>query len=121
MAKKKNNKKYILLGIGLVAAGAGYLIAKHFKSSVAGIGAVDNILTLKDRADFERFKRSVSGWIYTAIGPLPYRLDDLTNKGGNYTIYLPYKDRHAYSKSELRRLMRAEVDLDQLTVIYVKN
>lgn len=123
MAKKKtsNKTKYTLLGIGLVAVGAGYFIAKHFKSSVAGIGAVDNILTLKDRADFERFKKSVSGWIYTAIGPLPYRLDDLTNKGGNYTIYLPYKDRHAYSKSELRRLMRAEVDLDQLTVIYVKH
>lgn len=42
MAKKKMSKKtkYTLLGIGLVAAGAGYLIAKHIKNSVAGIGAV---------------------------------------------------------------------------------
>lgn len=43
MAKKKMSKKtkYTLLGIGLVAVGAGYFIAKHFKSSVAGIGAVE--------------------------------------------------------------------------------
>lgn len=44
MAKKKMSKKtkYTLLGIGLVAVGAGYFIAKALKkeSNLAGIGAL---------------------------------------------------------------------------------
>lgn len=53
MAKKKMSKKtkYTLLGIGLVAVGAGYFIAKHFKNNVSGIGA----LTKKQRKQLDEF------------------------------------------------------------------
>lgn len=67
MAKKKMSKKtkYTLLGIGLVAVGAGYFIAKHLKSNVSGIGAVRYSFPMRYRGAVISYKPIIKAAPYT--------------------------------------------------------
>ena len=51
--------------------------------------------------------------------PIPYRMDDLTEKGANYTILVPKKWKEFFSKKNLRQELRNEVDADEITIEYV--
>lgn len=106
----------------LVGAGLVFFIQKFFEKhpvSVAGIGNI-NILTLTSPEDIAFFKSTISGILYTKHGVLPYKLDDFTDRGGNYTIYVPYKDKDIYNKTQLKRMLKYDVDVDQLQITYVK-
>ena len=106
----------------LIGAGLVFFVQKFLERhpvSIAGIGNI-NILTLTSPEDMAFFKSTISGILYTENGVLPYKLDDFTNQGGNYTIYVPYKDKDKYTKTQLRRMLRHEVDVDKVTITYVK-
>lgn len=49
----------------------------------------------------------------------PYRIDDLTDKGANYTVFCPLKWKSAFSPAKLHKLLREEVDADKITVEYI--
>ena len=49
----------------------------------------------------------------------PYRLDDLTEKGANYTVFCPLRWKSAFSQAKLRKLLKEDVDADYIKVEYV--
>ena len=51
--------------------------------------------------------------------PIPYRMDDLTERGANYTIFIPLKWKNIFSKESLSRELRNEVDADKISIEYV--
>ena len=51
--------------------------------------------------------------------PIPYRMDDLTENGANYTILVPKKWKWFFSKENLMQELRNEVDADKITIEYI--
>ena len=49
----------------------------------------------------------------------PYRLDDLTEKGANYTIFCPFRWKSAFPPAKLHKLLREDVDADVIKVEYI--
>ena len=49
----------------------------------------------------------------------PYRLDGLSEKGGDYTIFCPLRWKSAFSPAKLHKLLREDVDADRITVEYI--
>lgn len=97
MAKKKMSKKtkYTLLGIGLVAVGAGYFIAKHFKSSVAGIGAV----TRKTK----RSRKPAKQKYFFEINTVDFRDGTLVPLWDPHDLYRDWNKAQKYLNDELKK------------------
>lgn len=49
----------------------------------------------------------------------PYRLDDLTEKGANYTVFCPLRWKSVFPPAKLHRLLRGDVDADVIKVEYI--
>ena len=65
----------------------------------------------------KKFKLETTGFV-SSYG-FPYRLDDLTEKGANYTIFCPLRWKSAFSPAKLNKLLREDVDADRITVEYI--
>ena len=49
----------------------------------------------------------------------PYRLDNLTEKGANYTVFCPLRWKSIFLPARLRKLLREDVDADVIKVEYI--
>lgn len=67
--------------------------------------------------ELKQFKLETIGFV-SSYG-FPYRLDDLTDKGANYTVFCPLRWKSAFSPVKLRKLLKEDVDADRITVEYV--
>ena len=79
-------------------------------------------ININNKSEVEAFKREVTCYMQISdTNILPYRLDDLTNKGGNYTIIVPleWKDEPICAPAILRGMLRNEVDADKITIEYI--
>ena len=73
-------------------------------------------INVRNPNELERFKKEISG--FTSYG-FPYKLDDLTDKGGNYTIFCPLRWKQSFSPAKLRKLLKEDVDADYIKVEYI--
>ena len=67
--------------------------------------------------ELKKFKMETTGFV-SSYG-FPYRLDDLTEKGANYTVFCPLRWKPAFSPAKLHRLLREDVDADEIRVEYI--
>lgn len=74
-------------------------------------------INLNNSQELEKFKKEISGFM--ADYGFPYRLDDFTEKGGNYTIFCPVRWKNAFSPAKLHKILRNEVDADKIKVEYI--
>lgn len=74
-------------------------------------------INISNPDELKKFRREISG--FTSSYGFPYKLDDLTNKGGNYTIYCPLRWKQVFSPAKLRKLLKEDVDADQIKVEYI--
>lgn len=74
-------------------------------------------ININNPDELERFKMETSGFL-SSYG-FPYRLDGLSEKGGNYTLFCPLKWKSAFSPAKLHKLLREDVDADRITVEYI--
>ena len=74
-------------------------------------------ININNPDELERFKMETSGFV-SSYG-FPYRLDGLSEKGGNYTIFCPLRWKNAFSPAKLHKLLREDVDADRITVEYI--
>ena len=63
------------------------------------------------------FKQETSGFV-SSYG-FPYKLNDLTDKGANYTVFCPIRWKQVFSPAKLRKLLKEDVDADQIKVEYI--
>ena len=74
-------------------------------------------INIKNPEELKRFKMETTGFV-SSYG-FPYRLDDLTDKGANYTIFCPLRWKNAFPPAKLHRMLREDVDADRIRVEYV--
>ena len=74
-------------------------------------------ININNPDELERFKMETSGFL-SSYG-FPYRLDGLSEKGGDYTIFCPLRWKSAFSPAKLHKLLREDVDADRITVEYI--
>lgn len=74
-------------------------------------------ININNPDELERFKMETSGFV-SSYG-FPYRLDGLSEKGGNYTLFCPLKWKSAFPPAKLHRLLREDVDADRIIVEYI--
>ena len=74
-------------------------------------------ININNLEELKQFKLETTGFV-TSYG-FPYRLDDLTNKGANYTIFCPLRWKDAFSPAKLHKMLRDEVDADRISVEYI--
>ena len=74
-------------------------------------------ININNPDELERFKMETSGFL-SSYG-FPYRLDGLSEKGGNYTIFCPLRWKNAFPPAKLHKLLREDVDADRITVEYI--
>lgn len=74
-------------------------------------------ININDPAELEMFKKEIRGFV-SSYG-FPYRLDDLTDKGANYTVFCPLRWKDAFSPAKLHKLLREDVDADKIKVEYI--
>lgn len=74
-------------------------------------------ININDPAEIERFKNEIRGFV-SSYGFL-YRLDDLTDKGANYTVFCPLRWKDAFPPAKLHKLLREDVDADKIKVEYI--
>lgn len=67
--------------------------------------------------ELKKFKMETTGFV-SSYG-FPYRLDDLTDKGANYTVFCPLRWKSAFSPAKLHKLLREDVDADKIRVEYI--
>ena len=67
--------------------------------------------------ELKKFKMETTGFV-SSYG-FPYRLNDLTEKGANYTIFCPLRWKSAFSPAKLSKLLREDVDADRIHVEYI--
>lgn len=67
--------------------------------------------------ELKKFKNEVSGFV-SGYG-FPYRLDNLTEKGANYTIFCPLRWKPAFPPAKLHGLLREDVDADRIKIEYI--
>lgn len=67
--------------------------------------------------ELKKFKMETSGFVSTY--GFPYRLDDLTEKGANYTVFCPLRWKSIFSPARLQKLLREDVDADKIHVEYI--
>jgi hypothetical protein len=70
--------------------------------------------------EIKRFKSEISDYMWVSeTDIIPYRRDDSTEKGANYTIFVPVKWKYQYPPKSLRILLRSEVDADKIEIEYI--
>ena len=74
-------------------------------------------INISNPDELKKFKQETSGFI-SSYG-FPYKLDDLTDKGANYTVFCPIRWKQAFSLAKLRKLLKEDVDADYIKVEYV--
>ena len=74
-------------------------------------------ININNPDELKKFKSETTGFV-SSYG-FPYRLDDLTEKGANYTIFCPIRWKSAFSPAKLNKLLREDVDADRITVEYI--
>ena len=74
-------------------------------------------ININNPDELERFKMETSGFL-SSYG-FPYRLDGLSEKGGDYTVFCPLRWKNAFPPAKLHRLLREDVDADRITVEYI--
>lgn len=74
-------------------------------------------ININNPEELKKFKQETHGFV-SSYG-FPYRLDYLTEKGANYTIFCPLRWKSAFSPAKLRKLLREDVDTDKITVEYI--
>jgi hypothetical protein len=74
-------------------------------------------ININNPDELKKFKMETSGFVSTY--GFPYRLDDLTEKGANYTIFCPLRWKSAFSPAKLHKLLREDVDADVIKVEYI--
>lgn len=74
-------------------------------------------ININNPEELKKFKLETNGFV-SSYG-FPYRLDDLTDKGANYTIFCPLRWKSAFSPAKLSKLLREDVDADRIHVEYI--
>ena len=74
-------------------------------------------ININNPEELKKFKKETSG--FSSSYGFPYKLDDLTDKGANYTIFCPIGWKKVYSPAKLRKLLKEDVDADQIKVEYI--
>ena len=74
-------------------------------------------ININNLEELKKFKMETSGFVSTY--DFPYRLDDLTNKGANYTIFCPLRWKSSFSPAKLHKLLREDVDANVIRVEYI--
>ena len=74
-------------------------------------------ININNPEELKRFKLETSGFV-SSYG-FPYRLDDVTEKGANYTVFCPIRWKSAFSPAKLRKMLREDVYADRIHVEYI--
>lgn len=74
-------------------------------------------ININNSEEFKKFKMETSGFMSTY--GFPHRLDALTEKGANYTVFCPLRWKSAFSPAKLRKLFREDVDADVIKIEYI--
>ena len=74
-------------------------------------------INVKNADELNKFKQEISG--FTSCYGFPYRLDDLTEKGANYTLFCSMKWKKAITPATLYSILSGDVDADRITIEYV--
>ena len=74
-------------------------------------------ININNPEELKKFKMETNGFVSTY--GFPYRLDDLTEKGANYTVFCPLGWKSAFSPAKLHKLLREDVDADVIKVEYI--
>ena len=74
-------------------------------------------ININNPEELKKFKMETTGFV-SSYG-FPYRLDDLTEKGANYTIFCPLRWKSAFSPAKLHKMLRDDVDADKIYVEYI--
>lgn len=74
-------------------------------------------ININNLEELKKFKMETSGFVSTY--GFPYRLDDLTEKGANYTVFCPLRWKSIFSPARLQKLLRKDVDADVVKVEYI--
>ena len=74
-------------------------------------------ININNPEELKKFKMETSGFVSTY--GFPYRLDDLTENGANYTVFCPLRWKSAFSPAKLHKLLREDVDADVIKVEYI--
>ena len=83
-------------------------------------------VNLNNQNEVAKFRSQIAGILFGDYihepqdhQPIPYRMDDLTENGANYTILVPKKWKWFFSKENLMQELRNEVDADKITIEYI--
>ncbi len=77
-------------------------------------------VNINNKEEIKRFKSEISDWLFLEdYNPIPYRRDDSTEKGANYTLFIPRRWKPFITPERLRQEMRNEVDADKVTIEYI--
>ena len=74
-------------------------------------------ININNPEELKKFKLETTGFI-SSYG-FPYRLDDPTEKGANYTVFCPLRWKTAFSRAKLIKMLREDVDADRIRVEYI--
>lgn len=74
-------------------------------------------INIKNPEELKRFMKETTGFV-SSYG-FPYRLDDLTDRGANYTVFCPVRWKSAFSPAKLSKMLREDVDADRIKVEYL--
>ena len=74
-------------------------------------------ININNPEELKKFKKETLG--FSSSYGFPYKLDGLTDKGANYTIFCPIRWKQAYPPAKLRKLLKEDVDADQIKVKYI--
>ena len=74
-------------------------------------------ININNPEELKKFKKETLG--FSSSYGFPYKLDGLTDKGANYTIFCPIRWKQAYPPAKLRKLLKEDVDADQIKVEYI--
>lgn len=77
-------------------------------------------ININNRSELALFKSEVSDylWVNDHI-IIPYRRDDSTNRGANYTMFVPLHWKNALTPKKLHSALRNEVDADAIVIEYI--
>ena len=74
-------------------------------------------ININNPNELKKFKQETTGFV-SSYG-FPYRLDDLTDRGANYTVFCPLRWKDVFSPNKLKKLLREDVDADKIVVEYI--
>jgi hypothetical protein len=74
-------------------------------------------ININNLEELKKFILETTGFV-SSYG-FPYRIDDLTEKGANYTVFCPLRWKSAFSPAKLHKLLKEDVDADRIRVEYI--